>query len=161
MRRFVSRVERYLIRLIVLSLAAVVVAQGFMTREPFRLYLSWGERMEGQLLEYPAVAERPDPVPPPAEVASPDAVLTIGIEEFSALPKAAVLVDGKERARFEEREVRLQVMAGEVIEIDSTAYNFPVQYRITSVSSNLSFPEKEAVYTGNQSLVMIGKTIVK
>ena len=104
MRNFVNRIEKYLIRIIALSLAAVVLTQGFMTREPFRLYLSWGERLEGQLFEYPAVAERPDPVPP-AQVESPDAVLTIIIEEYSALPKAVILVNNEERTRFENREV--------------------------------------------------------
>lgn len=146
--------------MIALSLAAVVLTQGFMTREPFRLYLSWGERLEGQLFEYPAVAERPDPTPP-AKVESPDAVLTIVIEEYSALPKAVILVNNKERTRFENREVRLEVMAGDTIEIDSTSYDFPINYRINSVSDNLSFPEKDSVYTANHSIVMIGKVIVK
>ncbi|HQA06651.1 MAG TPA: hypothetical protein PLM20_03560 [Syntrophomonadaceae bacterium] len=160
MRNFVNRIEKYLIRIIALSLAAVVLTQGFMTREPFRLYLSWGERLEGQLLEYPAVAERPDPVPP-AQVESPDAVLTIVIEKYSALPKAVILVNDKERTCFENREVTLEVMAGDTIEIDSTAYDFPINYRISSVSDNLSFPEKDSVYTANHSIVMIGKVIVK
>ena len=160
MRNFVNRVEKYLIRLIALSLAAVVLAQGFMTHEPFRLYLSWGERLEGELFEYPAIAERPDPVPP-ARVESPDAVLTIEVEKYSALPKAVILVNNRQRARFENREVTLEVMAGDTIEIDSTAYDFPIDYRIRSVSDNLSFPEKDSVYTANHSIVMIGKVIVK
>lgn len=160
MRRFVNRVEKYLIRLIALSLAAVVLTQGLMTSEPFRLYLSWGERLEGQLFEYPAIAENPKQTPP-AKVVSPDAVLTIVVEEYSALPKSVILVNGKERAHFEDRQVRIEVMAGDTIEIDSTSYDFPISYRITSVSENLSFPEKDEVYTANHSIVMIGKVIVK
>lgn len=160
MRKFVNRVEKYLIRLIALSLAAVVLTQGLMTSEPFRLYLSWGERLEGQLFEYPAIAESPNQTPP-AKVASPDAVLTIAVQQYSALPKSVILVNGKERAYFEDRQVRLEVMAGDTIEIDSTSYDFPINYRITSVSENLSFPEKDNVYTANHSIVMIGKVIVK
>jgi hypothetical protein len=160
LRRFVNRVEKYLIRLIALSLAAVVLTQGLMTSEPFRLYLSWGERLEGQLFEYPAIAENPKQTPP-AKVVSPDAVLTIVVEEYSALPKSVILVNGKERAHFEDRQVRIEVMAGDTIEIDSTSYDFPISYRITSVSENLSFPEKDEVYTANHSIVMIGKVIVK
>jgi len=131
-----------------------------MTSEPFRLYLSWGERLEGQLFEYPAIAENPKQTPP-AKVVSPDAVLTIVVEEYSALPKSVILVNGKERAHFEDRQVRIEVMAGDTIEIDSTSYDFPISYRITSVSENLSFPEKDEVYTANHSIVMIGKVIVK
>jgi hypothetical protein len=91
LRKFINRVEKYLIRLITLSLIAVVVSQGLMTNEPFRLYLSWGERLEGQLFEYPAIAENPNQTPP-AKVVSPDAVLTIAIEQYSALPKSIILV---------------------------------------------------------------------
>lgn len=160
MRRFVNSVEKYLIRLIVLSLITVVAAQGLMTQDPLRLYLSWGERLEGQILEYPAVADTPAPVPP-REVESPDAVLSIVAEKYSALPRAVILVNGKELTRFTDREVRLQVMAGDIIEIDSTSYDFPIDYRIKSVSENLSFPEKDTVYTANQSMVMVGKIIVK
>jgi hypothetical protein len=94
-------------------------------------------------------------------VESPDAVLTIEVEKYSALPKAVILVNNRERARFENREVTLEVMAGDTIEIDSTAYDFPIDYRIRSVSDNLSFPEKDSVYTANHSIVMIGKVIVK
>lgn len=160
MRRFIHSVEKYLIRLIVLSLAAVVAVQGLMTQDPLRLYLSWGERLEGQILEYPAVADTPTPVPP-REAESPDAVLSIIADKYSALPRAVILVNGKELARFDNREVRLQVMAGDIIEIDSTSYDFPIDYRIKSVSDNLSFPEKDTVYTANQSMVMVGKIIVK
>ena len=160
MRKFINRVEKYLIRLITLSLIAVVVSQGLMTNEPFRLYLSWGERLEGQLFEYPAIAENPNQTPP-AKVVSPDAVLTIAIEQYSALPKSIILVNGRERARFDDRQVRLDVMAGDTNEIDSTSYDFPINYLITSVSDNLSFPKKEQTYTANQSIVMVGKIIVK
>jgi hypothetical protein len=160
LRKFINRVEKSLIHLIVLSLAAVVLVQGLMTSEPFRLYLSWGERLEGQIVEYPAIAESPSHTPP-AEVVSPDAVLTIAIEQYSALPKALILVNGKERTRFDEREIRLEVMAGDTIEIDSTSYDFPINYRIKSVSDNLAFPAKDNVYTANHSLVMVGKVIVK
>lgn len=160
MRRFINSVEKYLIRLIVLSLVTVVAVQGLMTQDPLRLYLSWGERLEGQLLEYPAAANTPAPVPP-REVESPDAVMSIIAEKYSALPRAVILVNGKELTRFNDREVRLQVMAGDIIEIDSTSYDFPIDYRIKSVSDNLSFPEKDTVYTANQSMVMVGKIIVK
>lgn len=160
MRRFINSVEKYLIRLIVLSLVTVVAVQGLMTQDPLRLYLSWGERLEGQILEYPAVADTPAPVPP-REVESPDAVMSIVAEKYSALPRAVILVNGKELTRFTDREVRLQVMAGDIIEIDSTSYDFPIDYHIKSVSENLSFPEKDTVYTANQSMVMVGKIIVK
>ncbi|WP_054696914.1 hypothetical protein [Syntrophomonas palmitatica] len=49
----ISRVEKFLIRFIVTGLVMVVVVQAIMTKEPYRLYLSWGERLEGQNISYP------------------------------------------------------------------------------------------------------------
>ena len=50
MRKFFDRVERTLIRVIVIALVALVVVQGIMTNDQLRFYLSWSERMEGQAL---------------------------------------------------------------------------------------------------------------
>ncbi|MGR6836520.1 hypothetical protein [Syntrophomonas erecta] len=160
MRRLVNQVEKFLFRAIVIGLVALVVVQGFMTRDSMRLFLSWGERMEGQQIEYPAAGK----VSPPEsglEFDSPHAVLTISMDKFSSLPRAEVLVNGEKRTVFNEREVTLQLMAGDVVEIDSTSYNFPVEYRISKSSDNLSFPEKGKTFTADQSIVMIGKIIVK
>lgn len=165
MPKFFEKVEKYLIRSIVLGLVLMVIVQGLMTQDSWRMYLSWNERMEGQNIELPAsTAHEKSKVPQDnlqASLQSPQAMLTISLQKFSSLPRASVLVNGKAAGCFNEKEVRLQINGGDVLEIDSTFYNFPVNYHIESVSENMAFPKKDADYTGNQSIVMIGKVIVK
>ena len=165
MKRIVNRIEKYLIRVILFSLLVVVVVQGIMTQDPLRLYLSWSERMEGQVVEYPVAGDLQQAVKEkkqePPVVRSPEAHLIIEVGDYSSLPRTMVLVNGREKARFDDKKVNLLVQAGDVVEIDSRAYNFPVKYQIKNVSSNLAFPETDTMYTGNQSIVMIGKIIVK
>ena len=164
MKRFIDKVEKHLIRIIVLSMLVIVVVQGMMTHDPLRLYLSWSERMEGQVVEYPVAGDAKTAKtdkPEKLKVTSPQAYLVIEIKEFSSLPRSIILVNGHEKARFNNKEVKLLLKANDVVEIDSCAYNFPVTYCINNSSDNLAFPEKETLYTANQSIVMIGKIIVK
>lgn len=165
MPRFFERVEKYLIRSIVVGLVLMVVVQGLMTQEPWRLYLSWSERMEGQNIEYPASTTKNETGSAPENnqviVQSPQAMITLSLQKFSSLPQASIIVNGESAGSFNEKEVKLQLRGGDVLEIDSTAYNFPVNYHIAGVSDNMAFPKKGTVYTANQSIVMIGKIIVK
>jgi hypothetical protein len=164
LKRIIDKVEKHLIRIIVLSLLVIVVVQGMMTHDPLRLYLSWSERMEGQVVEYPVAGDAKTvnkDEPEKLNVISPEAHLILGIEEFSSLPRSIVLVNGREKVRFNDKEVKLLLKAADVVEVDSRAYNFPVTYYIKNSSDNLAFPEKETLYTANQSIVMIGKVIVK
>lgn len=165
MPKFFEKVEKYLIRSIVLGLVLMVIVQGLMTQEPWRMYLSWNERMEGQNIEMPASTapekSKLSPENRQAGMQSPQAMLTISLQKFSSLPKTSILVNGKTAGCFNEKEIKLQVNGGDVLEIDSTFYNFPVNFHIDSVSENMAFPKKDADYTANQSIVMIGKVIVK
>lgn len=160
MKDFFHRFERYLIRFILITLVCVITVQGLMTHDSFRLYLSWAERMEGQDIYYPVnrenVAEKTT-----VKIKSPQASMVITIESFSSLPLAKIIINGRVKSSFENRAVKLTVKAGDKIEIDSTSYAFPVKYRITTVSTNVGFPEANACYTANQSIVMIGNVIVK
>mgnify|MGYP000911697765 FL=1 len=165
-KSFINRVEKYLIRIIVLSLLVIVVVQGIMTHDPLRLYLSWSERMEGQVVEYPVAGDAAESTGDKQQTdvlkaQSPQAGMILTIEDFSSLPRTIVLVNGNEKARFQNKEVKLLLQAGDVLEIDSRAYSFPVEYKIENTSSNLSFPERGTVYTANQGIVMLGKIIVK
>lgn len=157
-----NRMEKHLIRMVVLSLVLVVVTQGLMTAEPMRFYMSWSERMEGQIL--PAPVNAPVAESPPAtnaKVASPDALVTISVGNDVSLPKAKILVNGKERYTFSRSQVLMRLNAGDTIEIDARSYNLPIDFTIVAGSANLNFPVKEQVFTANQSIVMIGKVIVK
>lgn len=162
MRRLVEKIEKILMRIIVLGIVLLVLVQGVMTSDPIRLYLSWAERMEGQILEFP-VASRQQQAPEsqPIAIGSPQAVVTLSVSQFSSLPKAKILINDQERAVFDNREMEIPLMAGDIIEVDCTQYDFPIEFTIKGTTENLAYPEQGKSYTANQSIVMIGKVIVK
>ncbi|MDD3364767.1 MAG: hypothetical protein PHZ03_07295 [Syntrophomonas sp.] len=162
MKDFINRVEKSLIRFAIFSLLLMVAIQGLMTADPIRFYLSWGERMEGQNLEFPvSYPQQKNTALVVEEAKSPQTMLTIGVDKYSSLPRAKILINGREKFNFTEKQVKIDIMAGDTVEIDSTAYNFPIDYKIVSVSSNLAFPSSNQTYTANQTIVMVGKVIVK
>ncbi|HNX28612.1 MAG TPA: hypothetical protein PKN87_04275 [Syntrophomonadaceae bacterium] len=161
MKKLLDKIEKIIIRVIVLGIVVLVVVQGVMVHEPARLYLSWAERMEGQILEYPVAGNQEDAENEPAAVKSPQAVLKLTISQFSSLPRAKILINGQEQAAFDNREMEIPLMAGDIIEIDCTGYDFPVEFVIEATSENMAWPQQGKTYTANQSIVMIGKVIVK
>lgn len=162
MKKLIEMIEQHLIRLAIISLVVLVVAQGIMTVDPLRFYLSWGERMEGRTVYFPVNSNiSGQEVCPIKEDTSADAKISISIEPFTSLPMAKILINGKEKFDFSEKVVCIAVNNGDKVEIDSSAYNFPVDYKITDSSNNLAFPSCEKIYTANQSIVMLGKIIVK
>lgn len=160
MKKFIDRVEKGLIRFIVLALVILVIAQGAMSSDTMRFYLSWGERMEGQVINLPTEKKESEQQSA-GKVESPYAIISLSVQKYSALPKAEILVNGEKAGTFASREVEIRLMAGDVVEIDSTAYNFPVEYKVESHSENLAYPRKGQTFTANQTIVMIGEIIVK
>lgn len=162
MKKFINLVEKYLIRCIVLGLVALVIVQGLMTKDSMRLYLSWGERMEGQNIKLPVSTDNTEKDQHTVrETNSPHAEITLSVNHFSSLPNSIIIVNGLEKARFTTKEITLELMAGDIIEIDSSYYNNPIEYKIAHISDNISYPEEQMVYTANKAIVMIGKIIVK
>lgn len=162
MKKFIEKVEKHLIRSIALVFVAVILVQGLMTQDDMRLYLSWGERLEGQTIEYPVYSNEEEKQEPEMETLnSPYALLGLSLEEYSSLPRAMVLVNGKEYGSFEDNQVQLKLMAGDVIEIDASYYDFPVKFKVLQASDNLAFPVPGEIYVCNQDVVMIGKIVVK
>ena len=161
MKNFINRVEKGLIRFIVLTIMVMVLVQGLMTIDPIRFYLSWGERMEGQIIQMPVTSTQENAYPAAAEAISPQARVVIEAGKFSSLPRAKVLINGQEKYNFSAKRVTIEINAGDTVEIDSTAYNFPIDYEIAAVSSNLAYPKPEQTFTANQTVVMVGKIIVK
>ncbi len=162
MKKFIEKVEKHLIRTIALAFIALIIVQGLMTHDDMRLYLSWGERLEGQAIDYPVNSEAQDNgIEEIEDINSPYAMLVLSVDKFSSLPRAVVLVNGKEHASFANNEVKLKLMAGDVVEIDASAYNFPVVFNVEKVSDNLAFPVEDESYVCNHDIVMIGKIVVK
>lgn len=160
MKNFVERMERYLIRLVITGLVLMVVVQAVMTQDQYRMFLSWAERLEGETLKYPVGAVQQNGLSAPVAV-SPDAIIVLSVDKYSSLPLTAVMVNGQEKSTFKGRELRLKLKAGDVVEIDTRHYNFPIEFKITNLSTNIAFPRKGQTWTANQGIIMLGKIVVK
>lgn len=161
MKRLVERIEKILMRTIILGIILLVVVQGLMTNDPVRFYLSWAERMEGQTLELPAAGQQQIPEEDLTKAESPQAVMILSVSQFSSLPKAKVLINGEEKLVFNDREIEVACQGGDIIEIDCTEYDFPLEFTVKEASENLSYPPPGKIFTANNSIVLIGKIIVK
>lgn len=147
-------------RFAAVCLLLMVLVQGLMTSDPIRFYLSWGERMEGQNVQFPVNTSQ-ETANPVQDTKSPQARVALGIEKYSSLPRARILINGQEKYNFTNKKVTVDMNAGDILEIDSSAYNFPIDYTVTAVSANVAFPEQGQTFTANQTIVMVGKIIVK
>lgn len=161
MRRFLERIERIILRLAVLSLVAVVLTQGVIAVGSLRWTLRWSERLEDIPVGYV--------VQPAAYQGSreenitlwPPVMITFGISPFSALPQSRLLVNGVERARFSQPVVVVSVNPGDMVEVDSRYYRFPVTYTVDSGSSGLISPQPGRTYTAQQNVVILGRVVVQ
>jgi len=150
------------VRLLIFSFIALVVVQGLMTNDGIRFYLSLGERLEGQvaLVETAAITESGEILEIPTSTSSPGSIY-LELQDYTYLDKVRILINGREMGRMSSSRVKLYVTAGDVLEIDTQAYNHPVTLKVTGVSSNLAFPEEGMTITSHQAVTMVGKVRVK
>ncbi len=166
MKKYILIIEKYIVRSVIIGIIMLVFVQSLMRNDTYRFFLSWGERLEGQSFTMPAIADRSE-VETAMEsseiekLAPAKASVIIKVEKFASLPNAWILVNGDKKTAFNDKEVKLEVIAGDVIEINAAAYNFPIEFTIIGGSPNLAFPEKNKVFKTNQSTAMIGKILVK
>ncbi|MGI5921422.1 MAG: hypothetical protein ACOX6I_06770 [Syntrophomonadaceae bacterium] len=161
MKRFVDKVEKALVRIVVLGLVLMVMVQALMTREQYRLFLSWGEQLEGQSINFPVNSTQMDITEPEPVIKNSSSEMSISIVGYSSLPKSIIMVNGYKVGNFADPTISFTINDGDVIEIDSRYYNFPIDYKITGISDNVSYPVKGREYTGNQSIVMVGKVQIE
>mgnify|MGYP007050444076 CR=1 FL=1 len=156
------KAETLLMRLVVLCLVAVVVAQGLMTDDATRFYMSWSERMEGQELPAPVVANQDLYLTTiEDDLSAAQTLLTIKLVQAQSAPAAKVLINGKSLYHFSRSQVTLRVNGGDTVEIDTRNCSQPLTFAIDTAAGNLAYPKPGQVFSGNQSIVMIGKIIVK
>lgn len=162
MKNFIERMEHFIIRLVIIGLVLMVGVQAIMTQDQYRMFLSWGERLEGEALNYPVntVREPSSPVVG-TDVKSSRVQIVLALGKYSSLPRAVAIINHDQKFSFDRRELNLNLKAGDVVEIDCREYNFPVQFRVEDISANAAFPRKGQTWTTNQGILMIGKVVVK
>lgn len=160
--KVMDELGKYLLRFFIFFLVALVLVQGLMTDENFRFYLSLGERLEGKKIEQPVVADYPDGSERGvlAEISSPESFELV-LRDYTSLDKAKILINGRIIGSMLEGRIKLYVTAGDVIEMDTRSYPYPVSIEIVNVSTNLSFPQEGTVFTSKEAMLLLGKIVVK
>lgn len=144
-----ERLERVLLRLVVLSLVALVGAQALLSYGPARSYLSYVERLEG--LEVRPVVLKSN------GGGTGGWKLTITLVSQPRAPRAVILLNGKEAATFAGPEVTLQVKPGDLLEVDGTLYRNPLQFRVTATAPEMSEPATGLEIVTSRSVELVGR----
>lgn len=154
--KIIDEVLRFLSRVVVLGVVLLVVVQGMMTNDKARFYLSFDERIDGQKIKVPALADNELTVKHETSQSSLGTV-TLELADYSSLDKARVLVNGREKARFTYNQVTITVQPRDLVEIDTTSYNRPVMVKVTRSSDNIAFPHPGILLSSEQSITLLGE----
>jgi len=160
--KVMDEIGRRLVRFLIFGLVSLVVVQGLMTRDNIRFYLSLGERLEGERVAVPTAAldASDQAAEVPCSISSPGS-FTLMLQDYSRLEKVKILVNGQEMGSMALGRVKLYVTSGDVVELDTRAYEHPVTFKVTNVTPNLAFPLEGMTFTSQQSLSMLGKIRVR
>jgi len=151
-------------RLAIMLAVVLVLVQGAMLNDDIRYRLSIGEQLEGRPVteqSHQAVQAASDSVLTGEEMVSPWAEIELEMMQFTSLPRAMVLVNGQWAGNFIEPKLRLRVLAADDIEIDTSSYEFPVQFQIKRVSVNVVQTSTGDVLRSSGGRIYVGKVMVK
>jgi hypothetical protein len=128
-RPWSDRLERVLIRLVVAAAIIVMVAQALLTGNPVKeatAPVAAPDRQQPYLKNSAGILQSP--------------VVTLQLKNYSTLPLARVLVNGESRGEFRDRYVTVFVREGDVLEVDGTRYNRPLDIEVLDVSREVVLP---------------------
>jgi hypothetical protein len=123
-----DRLERVLIRLVVVIAAIVMLVQALGAGNPWledTVPVASLERIQPPLITDGLLQEP---------------VITFQLKNYSTLPLARVLVNGESRGEFRDRYVTVFVREGDMIEVDGSRYNRPLDIEVLDVSREVLVP---------------------
>ena len=132
----------------IFAMIGVVLINGAVTLQPMQTVLQWSEQL-------------PETAPVAAPLEEHTGQITLHLEEYAALPRCRVLVNGEERACFASADAVVQVPDHALLEIDATYYNLPVSFTVTAVSDQVDFPTVGKGFQVQQGLVLLGEVRLK
>jgi len=128
-----GRLERPLLKLVMISFALVMIAQLILAVPGGRALLSAVERLEGERAStvLPTAAANKDP----ATVI----LRTVGVDG-GALPKAWVKLNGVSVSAFTKPEVKIRVKEGDVLTVDTSAIPGLYRFEVDHDEPLISYP---------------------
>jgi len=141
--RLVQKVQYLLLGLMVCGFSLLLGMQLLLTQDSWRQKLPQTLRYEGAAYEATLPVEE--------EQNELFGHIVLSLADYTALPQAAVVINGSVAARFNTEEVTVRVTAGDHVIIDSSAYNQPIRVRLLRSSVNIATSLPGTVTTQNGS----------
>ncbi|NPV90331.1 MAG: hypothetical protein HPY50_06135 [Firmicutes bacterium] len=174
---WLDRIGSWVLRVSVIGLVALVTVQLLMTNDPFRLYMGLNQTLGEQVSQKAAPSSTPVPgstddtgkvdegskaVPVQAPgIDRGDASMTLSLLDYTSLERLTVKVNGKAAGDFSQKELVIAVKNGDIIEIDSTAYPYPVEITIIQSAENLLYPKANQSLTLKKEVARVGPVKLK
>lgn len=120
------KLERWLLRIVVLCVVMLVTVQWFAYDPAVRAISKFDSDLNNVGTPHTNLEH----------------LVTFQLLDYSALPKASVLLNGEKRGSFEHRYVTVPVTDGDILAIDATFYKHPASFRIIETYGNIKWPKK-------------------
>ncbi len=141
-----SRLERWLLRAVVLCAVVLVAVQWFAYDPAVRVISQVDEGLTGGNGTSYAHLEH---------------LVTFQLLDYSTLPKAAIMVNGEKKGCFTHRYVTVAVDDGAVLAIDARFYQQPVSVKVIETYGDVQWPPAGTVFAVHGTVREIGKVVVR
>ena len=141
------RFERWLLRLVVICAVMLVSVQWF-TNDPALQVIS---KVDQTLTDRSSLSLTQSDL---------NNLVTFQLLDYTALPKAAVLVNGEKKSYFEHRYVTVPVSDGDELAIDTGFYEYPVSFKIIETYGHVQVPVVGAVIEVQGTTKKIGTVVI-
>ncbi|MBM7854666.1 hypothetical protein JOC37_001044 [Desulfohalotomaculum tongense] len=122
-----EKAEKFIMRLVILTAVLLVVVQALVVNDPFRTVTAMVGADTAATVNSTSVRWS-------------EPHITLYLENYSALPRLSVLVNGDKAGQFNHRYVTIPVHDGDVVEIDGSFYNREVIVRVLNTTGEVVEP---------------------
>lgn len=140
-----KKIEKLLLRLVILCSVVMVLTQAFYTQDPSSRAIGYVDLEEVM-------------APPQQQGTGP--AITLYLKEYPSLPKMHVLVNGEPAASFNSRYVTLQVDREDDITLDASFYDLAVEVEVVHITEEVVSPAKGKTVTV-EGITQLGKVQLK
>ncbi|MGB8955994.1 MAG: hypothetical protein WCC10_11510 [Tumebacillaceae bacterium] len=140
--RAYERLEKPLVRVVLIGFVLIVVAQFVLAMPAGRQLLSSADRLEGQRTSGGAM--------PTTAAENASAELTLRLVGVEGLPKAWVKVNGTPVKSFSSQEVTVPVREGDVLTVDTSATPGLYRFEVDHDAPQISYPVPGTLVESNE-----------
>jgi len=169
--RFAGRLEKFLIKTVLIGMALLIVVQIALTNDSARVFLNYIDRLEGSDYWVPElVYNTKESVPTIAEIPvnvkekqlpKKKGFISIKMHDFASLDFVKIIINDDTVTRFSQNPVMLEVSDGDLIKIDGSAYQMPIKYEVVKVSEKVVAPQVGLTVKTNGNIAEVNCVLIE